>query len=122
MQRRLFQFLPLLFATLAAFACRPTGPEQRYGFIARLGNDTVSVESITRRGNKVLVDGVDRFPRVSRRHTEIELGPGSTIRHLVMDIHTPSEPANQRERHVTADVTAASVHIVKTDHAAPVRS
>ncbi|MFL5551367.1 MAG: DUF2911 domain-containing protein, partial [Gemmatimonadaceae bacterium] len=62
-----------------------------------------------------VVDGVDRFPRVRRRHTEIELGAGSTIRHLVMDIHSPSEPANQRERRVTADVTADSVHMVKTD-------
>jgi hypothetical protein len=115
--QRPFQSLPLLLAALAAFACGPAEPEQRYGFLARLGNDTVSVESITRRGNKVVVDGVDRFPRVSRRHTEIELGPGRTIRHLVMDIHTPSEPANQRERHVTADVTADSVHILKTDAA-----
>jgi hypothetical protein len=121
MQRRAFQSLTLLLAALPAFACRPAGPEQRYGFIARLGNDTVSVESITRRGNKVFVDGVDRFPRVSRRHTEIELGPGSTIRHLVMDIHTPSEPANQRERRVTADVTADSVHMVKTDDGGTLR-
>ena len=106
---------------LAAIACRPSGPEQKYGFIARLGNDTVSVESIARNGNKVVVDGVDRFPRVRRRHTEIELGPGSTIRHLVMDIHTPSEPANQRERHVTADVTADSVHILQTDDSGKLR-
>jgi len=121
LQRRLSRSLPLIIAALAAIACRPTGPEQRYGFIARLGNDTVSVESITRSGNKVVVDGVDRFPRVRRRHTEIELGPGSTIRHLVMDIHTPSEPANQRERHVTADVTADSVHILQTDDAGKLR-
>jgi len=121
MQRRLSQSLPLLVATLAAIACRPAAPEQKYGFIARLGSDTVSVESITRRGNTVVVDGVDRFPRVRRRHTEIELGPGSTIRHLVMDIHTPSEPANQRERHVTADVTADSVHILQTDDAGKLR-
>lgn len=121
MQRRLFKSLPLLFAALALIACRPTGPEQRYGFITRLGNDTVSVESITRRGDKVVVDGVDRFPRVSRRHTEIELGPGSTIRRLVMDINTPSEPANQRKRHVTADVTADSVHLVKTDDVGTLR-
>jgi hypothetical protein len=121
MQRRPFQSLPLLLAALAAFACRPAGPEQKYGFIARLGSDTVSVESITRRANTVVVDGVDRFPRVRRRYTEIELGPGSTIRHLVMDIHTPSEPANQRERHVTADVTADSVHILQTDDAGKLR-
>jgi hypothetical protein len=121
MQLRPFQSLPLVFAALALIGCRPTGPEQRYGFITRLGNDTISVESITRRGDKVVVDGVDRFPRVSRRHTEIELGPGSTIRHLVMDINTPSEPANQRKRHVTADVTADSVHLVKTDDVGTLR-
>src|SRR5436305_8229962 len=111
----------LAVVALAANACRPDGPVQRYGFLARLGNDTVSVESIARRGNKVVIDGVDRFPRVRRRHTEIELGPGSTIRHLVMDIHTPSEPANQRERHVTADVTADSVHILQTDDSGKLR-
>ncbi|MGI8402319.1 MAG: hypothetical protein ACR2NS_12055 [Gemmatimonadaceae bacterium] len=122
MQRRPFQSLSFLFlAALASIACRPAEPEQRYGFIARLGSDTVSVESITRRENTVVVDGVDRFPRVRRRHTEIELGPGSTIRHLVMDIHTPSEPANQRERHVTAEVTADSVHILQTDGAGKLR-
>ena len=119
--QRPFQRLPLLLAALVAVACRPAEPEQRYGFIARLGSDTVSVESITRRGNTVVVDGVDRFPRVRRRHTEIELGSGSTIRHLAMDIHTPSEPANQRERHVTVDVTADSVHILQTDDAAKLR-
>jgi hypothetical protein len=106
---------------LAAIGCHPSGPQQKYGFIARLGNDTVSVESITRQGKKVIVDGVDRFPRVRRRHTEIELGPASNIRHLVMDIHSPSEPANQRERHVTADVTADSVHILQTDKAGKLR-
>ena len=121
MQPRPFQSLTLVLAVLAFTACRPAEPEQRYGFIGRLGNDTISVESITRRGNTVVVDGVDRFPRVRRRHTEIELGPGSTTRHLVMDIHTPSEPANQRERHVTADVTADSVHILQTDDAGKLR-
>src|SRR3954468_6012815 len=113
--------LPFLLAALGAMSCRPVGPEQRYGFIARLGSDTISVENVMRRGNTVVVDGVDRFPRVRRRHTEIELGDGSTIRHLVMDIHTPSEPANQRERRVTADVTADSVHILQTDAAGKVR-
>ena len=112
--------LPIV-AALAMGACKATGPEQRYGFIARLGRDTVSVESITRRGNSVVVDGVDRFPRVRRRHTEIELGPGSVIRHLVMDIHTPSEPPKQRERHVSVDVTADSVRMVKGDDSTRMR-
>jgi hypothetical protein len=38
-----------------------------------------------------------------------------------MDIHTPSEPANQSERKVIADVTTDSVHITKTDSTGTLR-
>jgi hypothetical protein len=102
-------------AALAALACAPAAPTERYGFITRLGRDTVSVESVTRHGSTVTSDAVDRFPRVRRRHTEIELRPDGGIQHLVMDIHTPSEPAAERERHVVVDVTGDSVHITKRD-------
>ncbi|AHG92783.1 Protein of unknown function DUF2911 (plasmid) [Gemmatirosa kalamazoonensis] len=105
---------------LALPACRPAAPAEHYGFVARLGRDTVSVESVTRRGNEVTSDAVDRFPVVRRRHTEIELAPDGGIRHLVMDIHTPSEPTNERERHVVADVTRDSVRVTKTDGAGTV--
>jgi hypothetical protein len=108
-------------ATLLLVACGPTGPVERYGFITLLGNDTVSVESITRQGNTETSDEADRFPRVRVRHTEIALGPGGNIRHLVMQIVTPSEPENQRRRRVVADVTKDSVLITKTDGAGTVR-
>ena len=104
-----------ILPTLLLAGCAPHEPPERYGFIARLGRDTVSVESVTRRGNTVISDEVDRFPRVRQRHTEIVLGPDGGIRRLVMDIRTPSEPANQRERRVVADVTRDSVHISKRD-------
>jgi hypothetical protein len=106
-----------ILAALALVACGPSTPPERYGFIARLGNDTVSVESVSRSANRVTSDEVDRFPRVRRRHTEIELAPDGGIKHLVMDIHTPSEPAEQRERHVVADVRTDGVHITKRDGA-----
>jgi hypothetical protein len=105
---------------LALTACN-LGPEEHYGFIARLGNDTVSVESVTRRGNRVTSDEVDRFPRVRHRHTEIVLGPDGGIKHLVMDIRTPSEPTNQRERRVTADVKNDTVRLSKQDSTGTVR-
>ncbi len=105
----------LLLAGLALGACRPSGPTEHYGFIARLGRDTVSVENVTRQGNRVTSDEVDRFPRVRQRHTEIELADNGGIRHLAMDIVTPSEEPKQRVRHVTVDVTSDSVHIVKRD-------
>lgn len=108
-------------AALALAACRPAAPAEHYGFIARLGRDTIAVESVTRSADTVTSDAVDRFPRVRRRHTRIELGPDGGIRRLVMDIHTPSEPAAQRERHVVAEVTADSVRISKRDGTGTVR-
>src|SRR5579872_5250869 len=98
-------------AALLLLGCSATRPVERYGFIARLGDDTLSVESVARRGHTETSDEVDRFPRVHVRHTEIELGPDGGIRHLVMQIYTPSEPANQRHRRVVVDVTKDSVHI-----------
>ena len=77
---------------LTLSACATDQPSERYGFVARLGRDTVSVESVTRTGNKLVSDEVDRFPRVRQRHTEVELNGDGSIRRLVMDIHSPSEP------------------------------
>src|SRR5689334_3790495 len=86
-------------------SCGHPPPAEHYGFLTRLGNDTIALENITREGNTVTIDAVDRFPRVRHRHTIIELDTDGSIRHLSMDIHTPTESANQRERKVVADVT-----------------
>lgn len=100
---------------LVLAACQSAKPVDHYGFIARLGTDTISVESVTHRGDEIVSDEVDRFPRVRRRHTTIRMAADGTIEHLEMDITTPSEPANERQRHVVADVSADSVHISKRD-------
>src|SRR3954453_19391781 len=92
-----------------------SSPAEHYGFITRLGTDTIAVESVTREGNMVTSDEVDRFPQVRVRHTVIDLNPDGSIQHLVMDIHSPGKPANQRELKVIADVTADKVHLSKTD-------
>jgi Protein of unknown function (DUF2911) len=97
-------------------SCGQTRPAEQYGFITKLGLDTISLEQVNRQGNIITSDEVDRFPRVRVRHTVITLAPDGSIRHLVMDIHTPSEPPQQRERRVIADVTADSVHLSKTDN------
>jgi hypothetical protein len=86
-----------------------------------LGRDTIAVESVTRTADTVVSDAVDRLPRVRRRHTRIILGDGGRIRHLEMDIETPSEPSAQRLRHVVADVTADSVKITKRDSVGTLR-
>ncbi len=107
--------MKLVIFAFAAAACSQSRPTERYGFVARLGNDTVSLESVTRSGSTLTSDEVDRFPRVRQRHSEITLAPDGGIRHLVMDITTPSEPANERQRHVVADVTGDSVLMTKRD-------
>lgn len=53
---------PTCLALLALAACSSSAPVERYGFIARLGSDTVSLESVTRRGNTLDSEEVDRFP------------------------------------------------------------
>lgn len=105
----------LALAGLALAACNSHQPTERYGFITRLGNDTISVENVVRRGNSFTSDEVDRFPRVHERHTDVTLAPNGGIRRLVMDIVTPSEPADERERRVVADVTNDSVIMIKRD-------
>jgi hypothetical protein len=104
-----------MLAALLLAGCDRTGPEERYGFIARLGSDTVSAESVTRRGNTLISDEVDRFPRVRQRHTEITLRDDGGIQRLAMDIHTPSDSAKQRDRRVVAEVRKDSVILTKTD-------
>ena len=105
----------LTIVLLALAACQSNQAPEQYGYLALLGNDTISVERVTRRGDEIVSDEVDRFPRVRRRHTTIRMSADGTIKHLEMDILTPSEPSNQRERHVVADVSADSVHITKRD-------
>lgn len=101
-------------------SCNNSSTEQ-YGFLAKLGTDTISVESVTRQGNTITSDEVDRFPRVQVRHTVIDLNPDGSIKHLVMDIRTPSESPNQRARKVKADIANNKVLLTKTDGSGTLR-
>ena len=93
--------LPLLL-----LACSNATPPEHYGFVAVLGNDTVSVERIARSPTRLVTDGVDRWPFVRRRHTEFDLAADGTIRHMVMDVRTPNgRSPRERGRRVTADFT-----------------
>jgi hypothetical protein len=103
-----------LSAAVSLFSCNAP-KEERYGFLAMLGLDTISIESITRQGNTLTSDEVDRFPGVRIRHTVVDLNDDGSIRHLVMNIQTPSEPSGQRDRKVVADVAGNKVHLSKTD-------
>jgi hypothetical protein len=103
-----------IIAVVSIVSC-DTQKVERYGFLTTLGHDTISVESITSQGNRLTSDEVDRFPSVRIRHTVVDLNDDGSVRHLVMDIHTPSEPSGQRDRKVVADVAGNKVHLSKTD-------
>ena len=106
---------PWILSLALLAACRASEPPTHYGFIARLGNDTISLENVVRRADTLVSDEVDRFPRVRRRHTRIILSPDGSIQHLEMDIRTPSEPSTQRLRHVVVNVDGKDIYIVKKD-------
>ena len=102
----------VLLALLLA-GCRRPAPEEQYGFVALLGRDTISVERVTRRGNTVTSDEVDRFPLVRQRHTEVDARRGR--RHPASRHGHPHAERfdEQRERRIVADVTKDSVRVTK---------
>ena len=106
-------------AAVAAAGCGTAG--DTHGFVTRLGRDTVAVERIVRRGDTVTLDGVDRWPRVRRRHAVLTLRPDGAIATLAMDIREPSAPAGRVERHVEAQVRGDSTIVTSRDSLGTVR-
>ncbi len=99
-------------------SCKKDGPAESYGFVATLGNDTVSVEQVTCSPHMLTSDEVERFPLVRQRHTEIDLADDGKLTRMVMTVRTPSgtTPA-ECGRKVVADFTKDSVLISITDSA-----
>jgi hypothetical protein len=101
---------------LLLLACGSSAPAEQYGFVALLGNDTVSVERIARSPTRLVAEGVDRWPFVRRRHTEFDLAPDGSIRRMVMDVRTPNgRSPRERGRRVTADFSKDAVTITVRD-------
>ena len=55
-----------ILGVLLVVMCGGCSPE-KYGIVARLGNDTISIERITRRGRRVVSDVAERSPRAVAR-------------------------------------------------------
>jgi hypothetical protein len=75
---------------------------ETYGFVAVLGNDTTSVERVTRSGRRIIGDAIGRSPTVTRRHWQAELGPNGVITHWSMDTDIPNGPPDAQHLHHTA--------------------
>jgi hypothetical protein len=84
-----------LSSVLLLVSCGHKPPAEHYGFITRLGHDTIAVESVTRQGNTLTSDEVDRFPRERVRHTVIQLN--TTAVSGILDGHSHSQRAGKSE-------------------------
>lgn len=100
---------------LVVSGCGDAPPTERYGFLALLGRDTISLESVTRYPGRFASDEVDRFPEVKRRHTEVDLAPDGSPRHLDMRVRIPSGDSITRNRRIVADFEKAQVRVSLTD-------
>lgn len=98
----------LVFLT-AAGCERP--PAETYGFVATLGDDTTSVERVTRTGDRVVSDAVGRSPVVMRRHWEATLAPDGSVRHWTMDTDIPNAAPVPMHLHHTAAFTDRAVQL-----------
>jgi len=78
---------------------------QTYGFVAVLGNDTTSVERVTRSSHRIVGDAIGRSPEVTRRHWEAELDKNGVITQWSMDTDIPNAPPDARHLHHTAAFT-----------------
>lgn len=72
--------LVMIMVTLATSACA----REEYGFVARLGDDTTSMERITRTRGKIVGDLVQQSPEVIRIHWEATLNPDGSLRRWIM--------------------------------------
>ena len=103
--------IALLMSLGLATACNQASDET-YGFIATLGNDTTSVERITRSGNRITSDAVGRSPVVVRRRWEATLARDGSIRDWKMDTHIPNGQ-DVKDLHHEAVFAANKVTLVR---------
>lgn len=118
MTRVLALLLLLPACTIGTGAIEHEGPVEQYAFVTTLGTDTVAVENVSRSAGAMISDGVDRWPFVRIRHTELEIAPDGRLTRMVMDVRTPSgkTPA-ERWRQVRAQFTEDSVLVTVVDSA-----
>ncbi len=101
--------------SLVLAACAAPEPEERYGFIARLGRDTVSIEAVSRYPDRIVSEGLDRFPQLRIRRTELDLAPDGTIRRMDMHVRIPSAEPDSGERRIRAEFGPDTVRVRLTD-------
>lgn len=100
--------IALFLVVLAACEHAPT---TTYGFVATLGNDTTSIERVSRSRTRIVSDAIGRSPRVTRRHWEAELADDGTVKHWSQDTYVPNAAAPDQHIHYTADFSGDAVRL-----------
>ena len=103
--------LPFL-ALLAIASCRRDNAVT-WGFVATLGNDTTSVERITREGDRIVSDAVGRSPRVVRRHWEATLASDGSLRRWSLDTRIANAPPGESELHHELELKNGAIRLVR---------
>ena len=75
----------VLLLTMLSASLTTACSRESYGIVARLGNDTVSIERITRSGDKVVSDVAERSPRAMHKHWEARLNADGSVRRFTME-------------------------------------
>jgi hypothetical protein len=101
-----------LFLTFAAAACARE-PAESWGFVATLGDDTTSIERVTRQGSRITGDAVGRSPMVVRRRWEATLAPDGSVARWAMDTHIPNAPEGERDLHHEIERSEGSIRMVR---------
>jgi hypothetical protein len=99
-------------AVLTATSCLAQEGE-RWGFVATLGNDTTSVEWLTRTGDRIVGEAIGRSPVVVRRRWEATLAPDGSLLRWSMDTHIPNAPPGETDLHHELELSEGAVRLVR---------
>jgi hypothetical protein len=110
MGRRLLHLLCAI--AIVCTACRGE-PAETYGFVATLGDDTTSVERVTRTGDRIVSEAVGRSPIVVRRRWEATLANDGTVARWTMDTEVPNASEGQTTLHHEAEFMPDRVSLVR---------
>jgi hypothetical protein len=101
-----------VLAAISAASCR-SAPLESWGFVATLGNDTTSIERITREGDRITGEQVGRSPVVVHRRWQATLDSAGLIRHWIMDTRVPNAPAGDTALHHELVFTGDRVRVIR---------
>lgn len=104
-------------AMLVTAACADQSPNglesEAWGYIAMLGDDTTSVEWMTRSGDRITGEAIQTQPLVARRHWEATLNEDGSLRSWTMDTHIPNAPPGEGELHHEMEFSNGNVRLIR---------